>query len=248
VSDGFTCPFDPGAVGREGWPEGAGHRPTARPGPSSRLGSAPSGRVRPRIPHGDPREGREDAVPAAPVAAGHRRAAVPGPWAAAAAGAHLHAPRQRENVSGRGAGRVRAARRRGWRAPRSFVVASDARQAGITAPAGGPQGGAGAAPGGAAWAACVGEGSPIRDDAEVVLGFDGSYSGDATAIVAVQVPGARHGGHGKHLVPRVARAGVRLRPPTAAHATVERWPTDCRLSCWALGARPHGWSWTGHVK
>lgn len=38
----------------------------------------------------------------------------------------------------------------------------------------------------AAWSACVREG-PIVDDAEVVLGFDGSYSGDATAIVAVEV-------------------------------------------------------------
>jgi hypothetical protein len=44
----------------------------------------------------------------------------------------------------------------------------------------------------------------MRDDAEVVLGFDGSYSGDATAIVAVQVLGARRGRHyGEHLVPHV---------------------------------------------
>jgi phage terminase large subunit-like protein len=51
-----------------------------------------------------------------------------------------------------------------------------------------------------AWAACMGESSPMRDDADVVLGFDGAYSGDATAIVAVQVPGAHPG---EHLVPHV---------------------------------------------
>jgi hypothetical protein len=33
---------------------------------------------------------------------------------------------------------------------------------------------------------------PIRDDAEVVLGFDGSYSGDATAIVVVELGDVPH--------------------------------------------------------
>lgn len=39
---------------------------------------------------------------------------------------------------------------------------------------------------GKAWAACTREG-PIADGADVVVGFDGSYSGDATAVVAVEV-------------------------------------------------------------
>jgi phage terminase large subunit-like protein len=39
-----------------------------------------------------------------------------------------------------------------------------------------------------AWLACT-VARPIPDDVEVVLGFDGSYSGDATAIVAVQIAG-----------------------------------------------------------
>jgi hypothetical protein len=33
---------------------------------------------------------------------------------------------------------------------------------------------------------------PIPDDADVVLGFDGSYSGDATAIVAVELGDVPH--------------------------------------------------------
>lgn len=37
-----------------------------------------------------------------------------------------------------------------------------------------------------AWAQC-GDGLPILDGADVVLGFDGSYSGDSTALIAVQV-------------------------------------------------------------
>lgn len=37
-----------------------------------------------------------------------------------------------------------------------------------------------------AWTACARPG-PVVDGADVVLGFDGSYSGDATAIVAVEV-------------------------------------------------------------
>jgi len=39
----------------------------------------------------------------------------------------------------------------------------------------------------AAWAACAAPGRRIEAGAEVVLGFDGSYNGDATAIVAVSV-------------------------------------------------------------
>ena len=42
-----------------------------------------------------------------------------------------------------------------------------------------------------AWLACA-DARPIPDDADVVLGFDGSYSGDATAIVAVQVGDVPH--------------------------------------------------------
>jgi phage terminase large subunit-like protein len=38
-----------------------------------------------------------------------------------------------------------------------------------------------------AWAACAEPGRRIGEGAEVVLGFDGSYSGDATALVAVEV-------------------------------------------------------------
>jgi phage terminase large subunit-like protein len=42
-----------------------------------------------------------------------------------------------------------------------------------------------------AWLACA-EDRPIPDHAEVVLGFDGSYSGDATAIVAVELGDTPH--------------------------------------------------------
>jgi len=39
-----------------------------------------------------------------------------------------------------------------------------------------------------AWAGCAQE-RPVPDGADVVIGFDGSYSGDATAVVVVQTPG-----------------------------------------------------------
>ena len=42
-----------------------------------------------------------------------------------------------------------------------------------------------------AWLECV-DVRPIPDDAAVVLGFDGSYSGDATAIVAVELGDVPH--------------------------------------------------------
>jgi phage terminase large subunit-like protein len=42
-----------------------------------------------------------------------------------------------------------------------------------------------------AWLACI-DGREIPDGAEVVLGFDGSYSGDATAIVAVELGDVPH--------------------------------------------------------
>lgn len=42
-----------------------------------------------------------------------------------------------------------------------------------------------------AWAACA-DGSPIPDGTEVVLGFDGSFSNDSTAIVAVTVGETPH--------------------------------------------------------
>jgi phage terminase large subunit-like protein len=42
-----------------------------------------------------------------------------------------------------------------------------------------------------AWLACAAA-RPIPDDADVVLGFDGSYSGDATAIVAVELGDVPH--------------------------------------------------------
>jgi phage terminase large subunit-like protein len=42
-----------------------------------------------------------------------------------------------------------------------------------------------------AWLACTAA-RPIPDDADVVLGFDGSYSGDATAIVAVELGDVPH--------------------------------------------------------
>jgi phage terminase large subunit-like protein len=42
-----------------------------------------------------------------------------------------------------------------------------------------------------AWQACT-DPREIPADAEVVLGFDGSYSGDATAIVAVQIGDVPH--------------------------------------------------------
>jgi phage terminase large subunit-like protein len=42
-----------------------------------------------------------------------------------------------------------------------------------------------------AWLACTDE-RDIPDGAEVVLGFDGSYSGDATAIVAVEITGGSY--------------------------------------------------------
>jgi hypothetical protein len=42
-----------------------------------------------------------------------------------------------------------------------------------------------------AWLACTAA-RPIPDEAEVVLGFDGSYSGDATAIVAVEIGDVPH--------------------------------------------------------
>ncbi len=41
------------------------------------------------------------------------------------------------------------------------------------------------------WAACV-DARPIPDGAEVVLGFDGSFSGDSTALVACQVADRPH--------------------------------------------------------
>jgi hypothetical protein len=42
-----------------------------------------------------------------------------------------------------------------------------------------------------AWQACT-DPREIPVDAEVVLGFDGSYSGDATAMVAVQIGDMPH--------------------------------------------------------
>jgi hypothetical protein len=42
-----------------------------------------------------------------------------------------------------------------------------------------------------AWLACTAA-RPIPDEAEVVLGFDGSYSGDATATVAVEIGDVPH--------------------------------------------------------
>jgi phage terminase large subunit-like protein len=41
------------------------------------------------------------------------------------------------------------------------------------------------------WEACTDE-RPVPDGADVVIGFDGSYSGDATAVVAVQVAETPH--------------------------------------------------------
>jgi phage terminase large subunit-like protein len=43
-----------------------------------------------------------------------------------------------------------------------------------------------------AWAACADPTRRIEDGAEVVLGFDGSYNGDSTAIVAVTVEDCPH--------------------------------------------------------
>src|SRR5262245_3920227 len=43
-----------------------------------------------------------------------------------------------------------------------------------------------------AWAACIGTTVPISDGADVVLGFDGSFSGDCTALVAVTVEPRPH--------------------------------------------------------
>jgi phage terminase large subunit-like protein len=43
-----------------------------------------------------------------------------------------------------------------------------------------------------AWAACASASASIPAGAEVVLGFDGSYNGDTTAIVAATVGGAPH--------------------------------------------------------
>lgn len=42
-----------------------------------------------------------------------------------------------------------------------------------------------------AWEACA-DPRPIPDGAEVTIGFDGSYSGDATAIVAVEIGAVPH--------------------------------------------------------
>ena len=42
-----------------------------------------------------------------------------------------------------------------------------------------------------AWLACA-EARSIPEGADEVLGFDGSYSGDATAIVAVEITGGSH--------------------------------------------------------
>lgn len=60
-----------------------------------------------------------------------------------------------------------------------------------------------------AWARC-GDGVQIPDGADVVLGFDGSFNGDCTAIVAVQVPEEEGG------VPRVQEVRVWEPPPDAA--------------------------------
>jgi phage terminase large subunit-like protein len=43
-----------------------------------------------------------------------------------------------------------------------------------------------------AWERCAGPGRSIEDGAEVVLGFDGSFSGDCTALVAVTVAKRPH--------------------------------------------------------
>jgi phage terminase large subunit-like protein len=43
-----------------------------------------------------------------------------------------------------------------------------------------------------AWAACADPGRAVADGAEVVLGFDGSFSGDCTALVAVTVADRPH--------------------------------------------------------
>jgi hypothetical protein len=50
----------------------------------------------------------------------------------------------------------------------------------------------GCASGWRAWAACTDHGRHIEDGAEVVLGFDGSFSGDCTALVAVTVADRPH--------------------------------------------------------
>lgn len=79
---------------------------------------------------------------------------------------------------------------------------------------------------GGAWAACAEE-RPIPDLAEVVLGFDGSFSNDSTALVAVEV------GEVPHLAvvecwERPADAGTEWRVPIEAvedaiRAACRRW-------------------------
>jgi phage terminase large subunit-like protein len=65
------------------------------------------------------------------VAEGYRGAAVPGWWATSAAGTHLHAAREREDLPG---GRLAAYGlfADGVAGAEVIIVASDARQAGIT--------------------------------------------------------------------------------------------------------------------
>jgi len=66
-----------------------------------------------------------------------------------------------------------------------------------------------------AWDACVDD-RVIPDDSRVVLALDGSYNGDSTALVAIEVP------EDKDLAPHVAVAGAWERPPNEdQHWTVD---------------------------
>jgi hypothetical protein len=107
--------------------------PTARPSAPSALRTASGGSVRPRVFDGDPREGRPNAVQAAAMAAGRPRPAVRG-----------SGPRPRQGLISmpRGNGKTSLAAvlgayglyADGVEGAEVVVVASDARQAGITLP------------------------------------------------------------------------------------------------------------------
>lgn len=91
------------------------------------------------------------------------------------------------------------------------------------------------------WQQC-GDGLPIPDGADVVLGFDGSYSGDSTALIAVQVV---EGG-----TPRIQPVKVWELPPDAPQGwsvpileVEDEIRNAClRWHCLEIAADPYRWS------
>ena len=105
-------------------------RAAARSVRAATVRTSPCRGVRRAVPDDHRGQGRPQGVPSAPVAARHRRQAVPGSRSAATSGARVDRTRERQDIPRRGSRVVRTVRRprRGSRGRR---VASDQRQASI---------------------------------------------------------------------------------------------------------------------